>query len=143
MGNGVDEPLLAGRRTLFDERRVAAEEVHARIAGGAVERLGNHRGIAFATGRDEGNRCDGDALIDNRNAQLRLDTLADLHEASGLPGYAVIHRLCGGFHFRARALEQGNSHSDRPDIQTVLLNHVNGVEELRLREVEIHPGRAL
>ena len=112
------------REALLDECREAADEVDADFLGGAVHRLSDrHVRVSLAgIGRD-GNRRDRDALVDDRDAVLRLDVLARLHEEFRRLRDLVVHVLAELIDIRMRTVAQRDAHRDRADIELVFRNH--------------------
>ena len=126
--NGANKGLLRGGRALFYERGVAADEVHAGFGCRAVECASDVHGVSLDAGGDEGDRGDGDALVDNRNAEFGLDALADLDELASAAGDVVVDGLGGGLHGGASAAQEGNAHGDGANVEAVLLDHLDRVE---------------
>ena len=107
----------------------AADEVDARLAPGLVQRLGEAEIVlAVARARDEGNRRDGDALVDNRDAELGLYLLARAHKPLGPAGYLVVNLAAGGLRVAVAAVQKRNAHRDRAHVQMLLVYHLNGLE---------------
>ena len=128
-GYGADKPLVRGRHALLHEGGEAADEVDARLAPGLVQRLGEAEIVlAVARARDEGNRRDGDALVDNRDAELGLYLLARAHKPLGPAGYLVVNLAAGGLRVAVAAVQKRNAHRDRAHVQMLLVYHLNGLE---------------
>ena len=94
----IDELLFRGGSTLFHESRITTDEVHAGLSRGAIECLGHLNGVSFDACDDERYRRDGDALINDRNAELRLDALAHLNQVLCAFSHQVIYRLGSRIH---------------------------------------------
>src|SRR5699024_1779689 len=138
LGDGADEPLVRGRRALLDERGVATDEVHAELAGGTVQSLGDLHRVTLHAGGDEGDGGDGDTLVHNRDPELALDALTHGHQVAGALGHAIVDRLRRGLHGGAGAANERDAHRDRADIQAVVLDHPDDLEEAGRREFEVH-----
>ena len=126
--DGTDECLFGGGSALFNERRVATNEVDASGGCRTVQRAGDVHGVSVDAGHDERDRGHGDALVDDRDAELGLDSLAHLNQLRGAGGHEVIDGFSRGFHGGSRAAEERNAHGHGADIETVFLDHLDGVE---------------
>ena len=83
--NAFNQRVIAGAEALMHQRGIAAEEVHAHLLCGFVEGVGNLDGVLVgACRRDHCRRCDGNALVDNRNAVFGFDVLAGFDEVAGI-----------------------------------------------------------
>ena len=124
-GDGVDKTQVAFRKALVRKRREAADEVHARLVRGAVERQGNG-GIILLPARssDERYRAYRDALIDNGYAQLPLDGAAGFDKLTRAAAYLVVDLPAALVHALARAVKQAYAHGDRAHIEVLLVYHV-------------------
>ena len=83
------------------------------------------RGVAGRRHQSHGG--DGNALIDDGDAEFQLDLFAGGHQTFGVAADLVID-LSAGFHRIAVAAgEQGDAHGDGTDVQVLLVDHVDGL----------------
>ena len=133
--NGCDELPIAIGHALLHQGRVAADEVDAAGLGRPIHGLGEGdviRGIAGRRHQSHGG--DGNALIDDGDAEFQLDLFAGGHQTFGVAADLVID-LPAGFHRIAVAAgEQGDAHGDGTDVQVLLVDHVDGVHDFRAVE---------
>ena len=128
--NGADELLLRGGSALFYQGGIAAHEIDAYLLGRLVQRLRCINGVSLYAGHHQRDGGDGDALIDNGDTELALDAFAHLDEAPCLLGDPVIDGLAGSLHGGAGASEEGDAHGHGADIETIVLNHLDGVQDI-------------
>ena len=124
-----DQHAVGLRHTLLHERGKAAEEVHADLLRRPVEglRVGDIALRARARA-DQRDRRHGHALIYDRDAELGLQILARLHEVSREAADLVIDLRAAAVDVRVRAVEQGDAHRDRADVQMLLIDHLDRLQ---------------
>ena len=125
--DGANQLLVGGGHALIDEGAEAADEVHADCLRSCVEGTSELYIVLVAGGachqRDGG---DGDALVDDRDAELSFDTFADADEVCGAAGDLVVDFAAGYFTVRVGAVEQGDAHGDGANVELLLLDHSDG-----------------
>ena len=131
LGNGGDEPPVAGGKALLHQGGVAADEVDAAGLGGAVQRQGQgDEVLAFAGRAGDGDGRDGDALVDDGDAELALDIAAGLDQLFGAGADLVVDLVAAAAHVLVGAVQQGDAHGDGADVQVLLVHHGDGVEDI-------------
>ena len=138
--DGFDEHVLGGRHALAHERAVSADEVDADLLRGFVKRVGDRDEILgglAAAGADEGDRGDGDALVDDRDAEVALDVLARGDEILRVARDFVVDVRTGGVEVRGGAIQQADAHCDGAHVELLLLDHLVGLMDLH----DIQHGR--
>ena len=89
-------------------------------ASGLVEHLSPGRQVGFARrGGHERDRSDGDALVDDRYAEFRLDCLAHRNQIGGAPGDAFAAAPSGPPPVRVGAIQERDPHRHGPNVETV------------------------
>ena len=125
--NGANQLFIGGGHALVDESAEATDEVHADCLSSCVEGAGELHVVLIVGGachqRDGG---DGDALVDNRDAELSFDTFADADEVCGAAGDLVVDFAAGYLTVRVGAVEQGDTHGDGANVELLLLDHSDG-----------------
>ena len=131
LGDRVDQNLVALGKALLHERGKAADEVDAGRTCGAVERLGERhiavRGRHRADHRDRGDR---NALVDDRDAELALDLLARGDQLFRAAGDLFVNLVRQHVYIVAGEVAQRNAHCDRADIEVLLLDHLDGFQNI-------------
>ena len=122
--------MLRGGSALFYQGGIAAHEVDANLFCRLVQRLRCINGVSLYAGHHQGDGGYGNALIDDGDAELALDAFAYLDEAPCLLGDAVIDGLAGSLHAGAGASEERDAHGHGADIETIVLNHLDGVQDI-------------
>ena len=130
---GADEQLLGRGHGLGNECGVAADQVNADLLRRTVKRMRNFHEIVRRFARacaDQGNRGDGDALIDDRNAVVAFDGLAGGNEVLGIGGDLAVDVVAGLVDIVRGAVEQRDAHGDGADVELLLLDHLIGLVDL-------------
>ena len=122
--------MLRGGSALFYQGGIAAHEVDAYLLGCFVQRLCCVNGVSFYAGHHQRDGGYGNALIHNGDAELALDAFAYLDEAPCLLGDAVIDGLAGSLHGGAGASKERDAHGHGADIETIVFNHLDGVQDI-------------
>ena len=128
--NGADELLLGGGSALFYQGGIAAYEVDAYLLGCFVQSLRRINGVSLYAGHHQRDGGYGNTLIHNGDTELAFDAFAYLDEAPCLLGDPVIDGLAGSLHGGAGASEEGDAHGHGADIETIVLNHLDGVQDI-------------
>ena len=119
--------FAGGGHALIDEGAKASDEVHADCLSCRFEGAGEFYVVLIVGGachqRDGG---DGDALVDDRDAELSFDTFADADEVCGAAGDLVVDFATGYLTVRIGAVEQGDAHGDGANVELLLLDHSDG-----------------
>ncbi len=130
LGDGFDQPPVRLRHGLVHQRRVAADEVHTGSLGGVVQRLRHPHGVLDRAG-DQRRRGHRDALVHDGHADLPLDVPAHFHQMLGLPGDAVVDVVTQLLFVVRHAVKQRYPHGDRAHVQLLVVDHLQGLEDLR------------
>ena len=137
-GNGANQLFVGGGHALIDEGAEAAHEVHAHGFGRRVEGAGElHVVLVIGCTGHQRDGGDGDALVDNRDAELGLDAFADAHEVCRAGGDLLVNLAAGYFAVGVGTVEQGDAHGDGADIEFFFLDHADGFENIAVH----HGGR--
>ena len=131
LGNGADEQLIAARHALADDGREATEEVDANGLGRFVEGLRDAYVVAdgvAASGANERNGGDADALVDDGDANLAGDGLTRLHQIFGQCGNLIEDLIAGGVEVAVGAVEQTDAHRNGSYVEVLLFNHAVGLK---------------
>ena len=107
----------------------AADEVDPRGLGGVVH--GHGEGDVAARLRrpgHQGHGGDGDAFVDDGDAELPLNGLAGGHQVLGPAGDLVIDLLTGGLWIGIGAVQQGDAHGNGTHVQMLLVDHMYGIQ---------------
>ena len=127
LGNGIHQDPVALGTTLLHQSRKAANKVDAaslcRLIHSDRQR---YVGISITAVTNDGDRSYRDPLVDDGNAKLPLDLLADLHQILCTASDLVVDLPGADLDIRVRAIQQGNTHSDCTDIQVALVDHILG-----------------
>ena len=130
---GADEQLFGGGHGFGHECGVAADQVDADLLRRMVKRMRNFHEIVRRFARacaDQGNRGDGDALIDDRNAVVAFDGLASGYEILGIRGDLVVDVVADFVDAVGRAVQQADAHGDGAHVELLLLDHLVGLVDL-------------
>ena len=128
-GNGAKQQLVPPRKPLLHQSGKAADEVHAAGLGRPIHGEGKgHKVLRVAGTGHQRHGGDGDALIDDGNAELALDVVPRLHQMLGVAGDLVIDFIAAALGILADAVQQGDAHGDGADIQMLLVDHIDGVK---------------
>ena len=71
---------------------------------------------------------DGDAFVDDGDAELPLNGLAGGHQVLGPAGDLVIDLLTGGLWIGIGAVQQGDAHGNGTHVQMLLVDHMYGIQ---------------
>ena len=108
--------------------RVPPDEVHPYRVGGPVQCLGEVDGGGGGAGPGHhANGGDGNALVDDGDAILLGDVLPGLYQMLRVPADLIVDFPGGLFHVRVDAVQEGDAHGDGPDIQILVVDHVDGL----------------
>ena len=131
--DGADELLVRRRHALLHESGVAADEVDAAGLGGPVQGQGEGDVVLRAAGGGhQGHGGHGDPLIDDGDAELPLDGFAGGHQLFRAAGDLLVDLGAGGLGVGVAAGEEGDPHGDGADVQVLLVDHLNGGEDVLL-----------
>ena len=129
LGDGAQQQLVAPRHPLLHQRGKAADEVHAAGLGRPIHSQGKgHQILRVAGTGHQRHGGDGDALIDDGDAELALDVVTRLHQMLGVAGDLVIDFIAAALGILTDAVQQGDAHGDGADVQMLLVDHIDGVE---------------
>ena len=110
------------------QRRKPADKVYARLRGCTVKGFCNGRIVLRAAGvRHDGDGCDGNALIDDGNAEIPLDIFARMDKIFRRAGDLVVNTLAEAVYILRGTVAQGNAHCNGADIQVLLPDHLDGL----------------
>ena len=125
--DGANQLFVGGGHALVDEGAKASDEVHADCFGSCVEGASEFYVVFIVGGAcHQRDGCDGDTLVDNRDAELSFDTFADTDEVCSAAGDFVVDFAAGYLAVRVGAVEQGDTHSDGANVKLLLLDHLDG-----------------
>ena len=131
--DGGDKPPVSQGHTLLNQGGEAADEVDAAGLCRPVQGQGEG-GIVLRLRRrgHQGDRSDGNALVDDGDTEFFFDILPGLHQLFGVFCDFVIDFITGGVHIAVGAGEQGNAHCDGPHVQMLLVDHLDGLHDFVL-----------
>ena len=132
--DGTDEEFIALAHTLAHDGRVAAQEVDTQLLGTLVQGLGYlHVVVGGLAGRTayQGDRSDGDALVDDRHTVFLRNILTSLHQVLGKTGYLVIDVFTELVEIGSGTIQEVDTHGDGAHVEVLLLNHLVGFYYLR------------
>ena len=125
--DGANQLFVGGGHALVDESAEATDEVHADCLSSCVEGAGELHVVLIVGGACH--QCDGgdgDALVDNRDAEFGFDTFANADEVCRAAGDLVVNLAAGYFAVGVGAVEQGDAHGDGANVELLLLDHSDG-----------------
>ena len=129
--NRAQQLFIARGEALLHQRGKAADEVDAARFCSPVHREGKgHKVLCLTASGDKRHRRDGDALVDNRNAELALNGLARLDEIFRLMADLIVNLFAAAPDVLARAVEQRDAHRNRADVEMLLIDHIDRVNDL-------------
>ena len=137
--DGANQLFIGGGHALVDESAEATDEVHADCLSSCVEGAGELYIVLIAGGACH--QCDGgdgDALVDNRDAEFGFDTFANADEVCRAAGDLVVNLAAGYFAVGVGTVEQGDAHGDGANVELLLLDHSDG-----FKNIVIHHGGCL
>ena len=129
LGDRGDELLVGLGGPLLHQGGEAADEVDPGGLGGVVH--GHGEGDVAARLRRPGHKShggDGDAFVDDGDAELPLNGLAGGHQVLGPAGDLVIDLLTGGLWIGIGAVQQGDAHGNGTHVQMLLVDHMYGIQ---------------
>ena len=131
---GNELPVCVGH-ALLDQGGETADEVDAGSFGRPVQG-GGKGGVVVCLRRSghQGDGGDGDALVDDGDAEFLLDGLAGGHQIFGAAGDFVVDGVTGLPGVAAGAGQQGDAHGDGAHVQMLLVDHLDGLHDLVLIE---------
>ena len=105
-GNGIHQNPVTLGTALLHQRGETADEVHTTGLGSLIHSNGQrHIGICVAAVANNGNRGDGNTLIDNGNTKFPFDLFANLHKILRLAGNLIIDPLGAHIHILMGAIQ--------------------------------------
>ena len=126
--------LIRRGHALLADGRETAEEIDPDRLRSLVKGMGDlheiRRGLAGTAGRD-GDRRDGDTLVDDRHTVLAADLLSCFHKVTRIAGDFLIDVVTEGVDITGRTVEKTDSHGDRTDIEVIMFDHVVGLRDLQ------------
>ena len=131
LGDGAQQQLVAFAEALLHQRGIAAQKVHA--AGLARPVKGQGEGnviLRVAAARHQRHGGDGDALVDDGDAEFAFDIPARLHQLFRTAADFVVNFVTAALGILADAVQQGDAHGDGADVQMLLVDHVDGVKNV-------------
>ena len=131
--DGGQQPPVALGAALVDERGKSADEVHAAGLCRGVHRL--REGdivLRLACPGDERNGRDGDALVDDGDAELPLDLAAGGHEVFRRAADLVVNFLRTALCVRICAIQQRDPHCDGADVEMLMVDHIDRGHDVRV-----------
>ncbi|MPM83727.1 hypothetical protein SDC9_130796 [bioreactor metagenome] len=126
------------------QRGKPADEIHAAFLRRAIHR--QRKGdivLRIARFHNQRHRGHGDALVDDGDAHLALNLLANGYEPLGTAGDLVIDFLCGAFRVAVRTVPQRNPHRDGANVEVLAVDHVLCFEYLFTVDHLILPSNAV
>ena len=131
---GNELPVCVGH-ALLDQGGETADEVDTGSFGRPVQG-GGKGGVVVCLRRSghQGDGGDGDALVDDGDAEFLLDGLAGGHQIFGAAGDLVVDGVTGLPGVAAGAGQQGDAHGDGAHVQMLLVDHLDGLHDLVLIE---------
>ena len=139
LGDGLDQTPVSHGHALLDQGGEAADKVHAALPGGPVHGDGEGNVVLGLAGPgDQGHGRDGDALVDDGNAQFLFNALARGHQVLGAAADLVIDLPGGGLGIGVGAVQERDTHGDGADVQVLLGDHIDGLHNIGV--IEKHGG---
>ena len=133
LGDGADQLPVALGGALLHQGGEAADDVDTAGFRSCIQCLGNfHIAFCLAGSGHQRNGGDGNALIDNGNAELRLDLPAHTDQVLGAAGDLVIGFFAADGQVRIGTVQKADAHGDGPDIQVLIVDHVQGGQNVVL-----------
>ena len=122
-----DQLFVAFGKALLNKSGKAADKVDAALFRRVVHRDGD-RGVVFflARRRDERDRRDRDAFVDDRDPELFFDVFAHADEVLRRACDLLIDLFGAAVDAFVAAVEQRDAHRDRPHVQMAVLDHIKG-----------------
>ena len=125
LGNDRNKIARTLGSALVDQRREAADKVDAQLGRRAVQRLGDlYVALGGNVAADEGDGSNRNSLVDDGNAVLLLDLLANGHQIACGFCYLVVDLLAKTVLVLADTVEKGYAHGNGADIQLFLTYHI-------------------
>ena len=123
---------------LVDQGGKTADKIDAADAGRLIHCLGEgHIAVCTAALCHQGDGRDGDALVDDGDAQLRLDGAAHGHQALGAAADLVIDLLGAAGGVGIGAVPQRHAHGDGSDIELLMVEHIDRLHDFGIGKHEI------
>ena len=127
LGDAFDEFFVGLGHAFVNEGRETSEEVYAHFFGGTVQRFGEDDIIlTFRSRGGNGNRSNGDALIDDGNAEITADLFPGLHEILCLEADFIVDLFRGFFRIGIGAVHETDPHGDGANIEIFVVYHMEG-----------------
>ena len=122
-----DEFFIGLGHAFVNEGGETSEEVYAHFFGGTVQRFGEDDIIiAFRSRGGNGNRCNGNAFIDDGNAEITADLFPGLHEILCFEADLVVNLFRCFFRVGIGAVHETDPHGDGADIEIFVVYHMEG-----------------
>ena len=129
LGDGTQQQLIAPGEAFLHRRGKAADEVHTAGLSRPIHGQGKgHKVLCSTAGGNQSHGGDGNAFVDNRDAELAFNILAGFYQIFSVTGDLVINLVAAALRILADAVQQGDAHGDGADVQMVLVDHIDGVE---------------
>ena len=116
------------------ERRVTAEEVNPELHCSAIKRGADKSALFRKCCRNEGNRCDGNALVDDGNPIFPRERIRRRDKFFRLAANKIIDSLCRLLCRCADTGKERNTHGNRTDIKVLLFDHFNCFDNVKFAE---------
>ena len=131
--NGADQLPVAFRAALLDKGGEAADKVDAAGFGSPIQGFGNlHIAFRLAGSGHQRNRRNRNALVDNGNAELGLNVLADFYQVFGAACDLIVDFFAALIHIRVRTVQEADAHGNGPDVQVLIVDHVQSRQNILL-----------
>ena len=125
--DGIQQDFVTVGKALLYQGRKTANKVYAYSLGCLVQGLCHrHIGICLAGFSGNGNRSNGNTLMNNRNTVLGLNIFAGFYQKLSRLGNLVVDIAAELVNIRMSTVTEGNAHGNGADIQLVLRNHAVG-----------------
>ena len=129
--NGSQQQLVALAEALLHQSGVPADKVDAAGVGRPIQCHGEgHVVLGVAAPRHQRHGRHGDALVDDGDTELALDVLTGAYQLLRAAADLVINFPAAAIRVLADAVQQGDAHSDGADVQMLLVDHVDGIENI-------------
>ena len=122
--------LVARSEALLNERGVAADKIDSDLTRSPFKGECIFDRVSDGGGRQHGDGGDGYTLVDNRHTVLFFYLIADADEVMCLLCDFVIDLGAGTLNILTAAVEQRDAHGYGSYIEILILNHVDGFEDV-------------
>ena len=128
--DGADQCLIARRKALVNQCAVAADEVHADRLGCFLQDFRIFYRISAGYRRQKRDGCDRDPFVNDRDAVGALDLLTGCHQMFGTACDLIVDLLRRTVYVVVGAIEEGQSHRDRADVEIFVVDHPNRFQNI-------------